>query len=87
MSTTPTPEQPSRPSYGYAPGVTDAFARMPIPGNAELIVLVLALVLVAIIALAADAVGVASFVDVLKWLTAAYLISRGVAKASRVLEQ
>ena len=28
-----------------------------------------------------------TWIDVTKWLTAAYLISRGIAKASRVLEQ
>jgi hypothetical protein len=44
-------------------------------------------VLVAIIALAADSVNAPAWVDFFKWVTAAYLISRGIAKASRVLER
>jgi len=45
------------------------------------------MVLVAIIALAADSVDAPAWVDFFKWATAAYLISRGIAKASRVLER
>jgi hypothetical protein len=62
-------------------------ARMPIPGNAEFLFLVVALILLAIIAAIADTIGVAHWVDVFKWFGAAYLLSRGIAKASRVLEQ
>ena len=95
MSTTPndpgTPGSPSGPSPGTGYGPYTAMgrdiARMPIPGNAEFLFLVLALILLAIIALAADTVGVASWVDVFKWFGSAYLLSRGIAKASRVLEQ
>jgi hypothetical protein len=88
MSTTP-PEQPS--GYdrsGQGPNVNlNLNALMPTPGNAELVVYILAAILVAIIALAADSVDAPAWVDWFKWVTAAYLISRGIAKASRVLER
>jgi hypothetical protein len=93
MSTTP-PEQPTTPQqpgggYGSAgPNVNfNLSALMPTPGNAELAVYVLAAILVAIIALAADSVDAPTWVDFFKWATGAYLISRGIAKASRVLER
>jgi len=57
------------------------------PGNAELVVYILATILIAIIALAADQVDSGAFVTAFTALTFAYLISRGIAKASRVLEQ
>ena len=79
------PTQQQRPSYGYGPGVGD-LARLPIPGNAELLVYALATILVGIVALASDEVNSGAFVEFFKWVTAAYLISRGIAKASRVLE-
>jgi len=94
MSTTP-PEQPGAQQpggqqpgggYGYRP-TFNLNAIMPTPGNAELVVYILAAILVAIIALAADSVDSPQWVDWFKWVTAAYLISRGIAKASRVLER
>ena len=81
------PEQQSRPNYGYQPGTTLDFARLPIPGNAEFLVYALAIIMFAIIAKVDDQVSGGQFVDAAKWITAAYLISRGIAKASRVLEQ
>jgi hypothetical protein len=94
MSTTP-PEQPTtpqQPSGGYGgpgrPNVNfNLEAIMPTPGNAELVVYILATVLIAIIALAADAVDSPAFVTAFTAITFAYLISRGIAKASRVLER
>ena len=62
-------------------------ARMPIPGNAEAAVLIIAAIVISLVALFADSVDSATWVDFMKWTTAAYLISRGIAKASRVLEQ
>jgi hypothetical protein len=44
-------------------------------------------IVVAIVALASDHVNSATWVDFMKWTTAAYLLARGIAKASRVLEQ
>jgi len=87
MSTTP-PEQPPTPSGGPGPNVNFNLSALPVtPGNAELLVYILATILIAIIALASDQVGSAAFVTAFTALTFAYLISRGIAKASRVLEQ
>jgi hypothetical protein len=88
MSTTP-PEQPTtqQPGYSRTPDFSNVTAMMPVPGNAELIVYVLATILVAIIALAADQVDSGAFVTAFTALTFAYLLSRGIAKASRVLER
>ena len=83
MSTTP-PEQPQRPMYGRGMNIQGT---MPIPGNAELLIYVLATILVAIIALASDQVNSGAFVTAYTAITFAYLLSRGIAKASRVFEQ
>ena len=64
-----------------------AGARLPIPGNAEFLLYVVALIVALIVALASDNVNAATWFDFFKWSTAAYLLSRGIAKASRVLEQ
>jgi hypothetical protein len=93
MSSTTPPTDPGAPGTGPGPGygpytaMGRDIARMPIPGNAEFLFVVLALILLAIIAAIADTVGVLSWVDVFKWFGSAYLLSRGIAKASRVLEQ
>ena len=91
MSTTP-PEQPTSGGYdrpgGAGPNVNFNLSALPVtPGNAELVVYILATILIAIIALAADQVDSGAFVVSFTALTFAYLISRGIAKASRVLEQ
>jgi hypothetical protein len=62
-------------------------ARMPIPGNAEWAMWFIVELLFAIIWAASDAVDAGAFVTVTAVITFAYLISRGIAKASRVLEQ
>jgi hypothetical protein len=92
MSTTP-PEQPPTSGGGYdrpagGPNVNFNLNALPVtPGNAELVVYILATILIAIIALASDQVDSGVFVTAFTALTFAYLISRGIAKASRVLEQ
>ena len=93
MSTTP-PEQPTtpqQPSGGYGssgPNVNlNLAALMPTPGNAELVVYLLATIVVGIVALADDRVNGPEFVTAFTFFTFAYLISRGIAKASRVLER
>jgi hypothetical protein len=87
MSTTP-PEQPTTTQPGGGPNVNlNLAALMPTPGNAELVVYILATILIAIIALAADQVDSGAFVTAFTALTFAYLLSRGIAKASRVLER
>jgi hypothetical protein len=93
MSATPPEQPPTSQSGGYdrpgaGPNVNFSLnALMPTPGNAELVVYVLATILIAIIALAADQVDSGAFVTAFTALTFAYLISRGIAKASRVLER
>ena len=86
MSTTP--EKPTGASggggYGFSPV---AGARMPIPGNAEFAVWLLVWIVLAIIWAASDAVNAGLFAILTTILTFGYLVSRGIAKASRVLEQ
>ena len=81
MASTTPPERPG-PSFNFPEG-----ARLPIPGNAELAIWILALVLAAIIVAISDKITDVAWFDYLKWTTVAYLLSRGIAKASRVLEQ
>ena len=89
MSTTPPEQQPpsggtSRPSYGYnAPNV----ARMPIPGNAEFMVYLVIELIFALIWIIADSVNTATWVTLTTALTFGYILSRGIAKAGKVLEQ
>ena len=87
MSTTP-PEQPgggpSRPAYGYnAPNV----ARMPIPGNAEFLLYAVIEIVFVLIWIIADSVNTLTLVTMTTALTFGYIISRGIAKAGKVLEQ
>jgi hypothetical protein len=85
MSTTP-PDQSGtqRPAYGYnAPNM----ARMPIPGNAEFLVYLIVEIIFALIWIIAKSVDTRVWVTLTTALTFAYLISRGIAKAGKVLEQ
>jgi hypothetical protein len=79
-----TPE--NRPNYAAGPQ-WPAGARLPIPGNAEWFWWILAAIVVAIVAGISDFVNAPAWVDFMKWTTSAYLLSREIAKASRVLEQ
>lgn len=90
MSDTP-PEQPAAPqppplytSVGQTP-VTGAI--LPVPGNAELAVFSTILVFLIVLWAATDAVNAALFAILMTILTSVYILSRGIAKASRVLEQ
>lgn len=91
MSTTP-PEQPeggtTRQSMGMPsmPSIASG-ARMPIPGNAEFALWFAVEIVFILIWIIADSVNTAMWVEVTTVLTAFYLLSRGIAKASRVLEQ
>jgi hypothetical protein len=78
------PEQPSRQSM--MPGIASG-ATLPIPGNAEFLlyaVIEITLILIWIIAKSVNTYQWCVFTVV---LTAFYILSRGIAKASRVLEQ
>jgi hypothetical protein len=89
MSTTPPPdEQPTTrgPSSAYSVNMSD-IARLPIPGNAEFLVWLLALILAWIVCWLTDSLNANHWLQFFMFTTVAYLLSRGVAKASRVLEQ
>lgn len=86
MSTTPT-EPGTRSSYSYPGGASLDLARLPLPGNAEFPVYVIVLIVFGLIAIFDDHVSADRFVWGATWVSAAYLLSRGIAKASRVLEQ
>lgn len=70
--------------YGFQPV---AGARMPIPGNAEFLVFAFMWIVLFIFWLASDQVGAGTFVTLTTILAVGYMLSRGIAKASRVLEQ
>ena len=79
MSTIPPEQQQS-----YT-GVTGAI--LPVPGNAELAIWFIVEVTLAIVAAVADSFDAHGWAVATTWITAAYIVSRGIAKASRVLEQ
>ena len=62
-------------------------ARLPIPGNAEFALWLVVVLFFGIMTLASDDVDASLFVTATAAVTFAYLISRGIAKAGRVLEQ
>ena len=86
------PTQRSEPTGGYnvGPGIAipnwPAGARLPWPGNAEWALWFFVEILFAIIWAASNRVEADGFVTATAAITFAYLISRGIAKASRVLE-
>jgi hypothetical protein len=89
VSTTPPepPQQQPPPLYtglGRSP-VTGAI--LPVPGNAEIAVWFIVEVVLAIVAAVSDGFDAHGWAVATTWLTAAYILSRGIAKASRVLEQ
>ena len=88
MSTTPPEQPPPRRSAAgvgtYASNLD--LARMPIPGNAELLVYVIALIVAMLVCWIADRLDVTSWFQFYLVTTAIYILSRGIAKASRVLE-
>ncbi len=81
------PEQSSRPAYGYTAGSTLDLARLPVPGNAEFLIYVIVMIVLGLIAIFDDHVSADRFVWGATWITVGYFISRGLAKATRVLEQ
>jgi hypothetical protein len=89
MSTTP-PEQPSpqRPGAGLGTYASNLdLARMPIPGNAEFLLYLVALIVALLVAWISDRLDVTSWYQFFLVTTSIYILSRGIAKASRVLEQ
>jgi hypothetical protein len=80
------PPPPSAPPPGYG-GLMWQGARMPTPGNAEWLLWFVMEIVFAIIWAASDSVDASLFVVVSAVITLGYLISRGIAKAGKVLEQ
>jgi hypothetical protein len=98
MSTMP-PEPPAAPPpappHQAAPGLgytglgrtATTGAILPVPGNAELAIYLLATIVLAIIWAASEQLEAHGFAVLFTYLTIGYILSRGIAKASRVLEQ
>jgi hypothetical protein len=74
-----------RPSMGM-PGIASG-ATLPIPGNAEFLLLVVVEIVFILIWIIAKSVNTQYWVTVTTVLVSFYFVSRGIAKASRVLEQ
>ncbi len=93
MSTTPPEQPPPTPPTPPASGYTGigrtptSGAILPVPGNAEIAIWFIVEVVLAIVAAASDRFDVGAWATATTVLTAAYILSRGIAKASRVLEQ
>ena len=75
----------TRPTMGM-PTIASG-ARMPIPGNAEFALWAFIEFVFVLIWIIADSVDTQQWVLYTTVLTSFYILSRGIAKASRVLEQ
>jgi hypothetical protein len=87
MSTAPT--EPTPPGSGSHTGLSReavSGAILPFPGNAEFAVYVIATIFLIIVWAASDGLDAGGFAQWFTWLTVGYVLSRGIAKASRVLE-
>jgi hypothetical protein len=71
---------------GQTLGSPGSLARLPMPGNAEFAVYFIVEVIFILIWIIADSVDTQQWVLYTTVLTAFYILSRGIAKASRVLE-
>lgn len=91
MSTTPpegtTTTTGAAGGRGYGMPNVPVGARMPIPGNAEFAVYFVAVIIAWLVVWISDSLGANDWLISFTVLTAFYLLSRGIAKASRVLEQ
>jgi hypothetical protein len=86
----PPPPPPAAPGYGGYGGIgrgPTTGAILPVPGNAELAIWLIVEIVLAIVAATAKDFDSHGWAIATTWLTAAYILSRGIAKASRVLEQ
>jgi hypothetical protein len=81
------PPGPPPPGYTIPQVAWPAGARLTVPGNAEWLMWFVVELVFVIVWAASDDVDAALFVTLTAITTFAYLISRGIAKASRVLEQ
>ena len=83
MSSSLPPPPPPPPPASYERGSYPVPAAPP----AELIVFLLAWVVALIVTVAADSVDWPQFLTVTSFLAAAFIISRGIAKAGKVFER
>jgi hypothetical protein len=88
----PPADQPTQPTTTYAQQTRPQFgmgdiARLPIPGNAEFALWLLLEVVFTLLWWFDDAINSSQWMTITTALTFGYFISRGIAKASRVLEQ
>jgi hypothetical protein len=85
----PPPPPHQGPGLGYSGlgRTATTGAILPVPGNAELAIYLLATIVLAIIWAASEQLEAHGFSVLFTYLTIGYLLSRGIAKASRVLEQ
>ena len=81
-STSPPPPPPPGPPHGRPDLIGMGF----MPGNAELVVWIVALFVAMIVCWVADNLDATSWLQFFTFTTVAYLLSRGIAKASRVFE-
>jgi hypothetical protein len=84
-----TPPESPEPSQGYT-GIGRSpvsGAILPVPGNAEIAIWFIVEVVLLIVTAASNSFDMHDWSVATTWLTAAYILSRGIAKASRVLEQ
>ena len=86
------PPPPSTPPPGYGgggmtPGMMWQGARMPVPGNAEWLLWLVVEIVFAIVWAASPSVNGTVFMTMTAIVTLGYLISRGIAKAGKVIEQ
>lgn len=81
MATQPPAPPPGTPPPYYGPGPS-GMPPLAVP-NMEFVVYVVALLGLALITALADSVFWEHFVSIAGWVTAAYLISRGLAKMGR----
>jgi hypothetical protein len=88
MSTAPesTPPPPSPPPPPPDRSDRDLIGMGFMPGNAELLVWIIALFVAMLVSWIADELSAASWFDFFQWSLVAYILSRGIAKASRVFE-
>jgi hypothetical protein len=92
MSTTPPPPAPppgpeQHRGYGYAHGAANPFAGMTVPFNPELVLYLIIEAIFCILWWTRKDVTSATWMGITAAVTVGYLISRGIAKASRVIEQ
>ena len=87
MSTTPEEPEGTSPRTSMGMPTIPSGARMPVPGNAEFALLAFIEIVFIIIWIAAKSVDTRMWTILTTVLVSFYFVSRGIAKASRVLEQ